>query len=265
MTCEETKELMAAYWAESLDDAGERALEAHLAGCEACRTEIERLGALWQDLAQLPAVEPGEAVRLRFYESLDAYRQGLESAPQDSWTARVAALWPRRPLAQMAIAASLLVAGVLGGYALRPSQPVQEITALKEEVAHMRQMVALSLLQQQSASERLRGVSWAYRSEPSDTEVLRALISTIEHDENVNVRLAAVDALRAFGQTPLARQAAVDALPRQNAPLVQVALIDLLVDMRDRDAVGDLNRLASTGEVNESVKERARWAMGELQ
>ena len=33
----------------------------------------------------------------------------------------------------------------------------------------MRQLVALSLMQQQSASDRLRGVSWAYQVEPSDT------------------------------------------------------------------------------------------------
>ena len=59
----------------------------------------------------------------------------------------------------------------------------------------MRQLVALSLMQQQSASERLRGVSWAYQRGTIRREVLAALVSAVNHDTNVNVRLAAVDAL----------------------------------------------------------------------
>ena len=65
----------------------------------------------------------------------------------------------------------------------------------------MRQMVALSLMQEQSASERLRGVSWAMPRAVDDTEVLSALLTTVNQDPNVNVRLAAVDALRIRGQS----------------------------------------------------------------
>ena len=129
----------------------------------------------------------------------------------------------------------------------------------------MRQMVALSLLQQQSASERLRGVSWAYRSEPTDGKVLDALVTAVNHDTNVNVRLAAVDALRTFAGSPVARQAMVESLSRQEAPLVQVALIDWLVDVNDRNAAGGLRELASGASVNDGVKQRAQWALERLQ
>jgi hypothetical protein len=262
MNCDETKTLMAGYWSGSLEEAEELAFDAHIAGCEPCRAEAGRLGSLWKDLARLPAEEPGEALRNRFYEALGAYRQGLESG--GGWEQRVAWPWPRRPLWQMAAGLALLAGGLAAGYAIHPNQPDPEIAAVRKEVTQMRQMVALSLLQQQSASERLRGVSWAYRAESSDTEVMQALVSAIQHDESVNVRLAAVDALRAFAESPAARRAAVESLPRQNAPLVQVALIDLLVDLQDRDAVANLNTLASSGDVNDMVKERALWALGEL-
>ena len=56
----------------------------------------------------------------------------------------------------------------------------------------MRQLVTLSLLQQQSAGDRLQGVNWSYRVEQPDTAVLAALLTTVNHDPNVNVRLAAV-------------------------------------------------------------------------
>jgi hypothetical protein len=262
MTCEESKGRMAAYWSESLDEAEELALEAHLVSCGTCRRETEHLGTLWQDLGRLPAPEPSEALRPRFYESLAAFQHGMESG--SGWTSRWARFWPSRPLAQMAAAAALLAVGWGTGYALRSGQPEEDIASLKQEVASMRQMVALSLLQQQSASERLRGVSWAYRAEPTDTEVMEALIFTLQHDQMVNVRLAAARALGAFAGNPRARRAVVESLARETAPLVQVELINLLVDLKDRDAVADLRNLAAA-DVNEIVKERAQWALGELQ
>ncbi len=70
----------------------------------------------------------------------------------------------------------------------------------------MRQLVALSLLQQQNASDRLRGVNYAYRVEQSDPQVLSALLTTLDHDSNVNVRLAAVDAVRNFTDSPVGRK-----------------------------------------------------------
>jgi hypothetical protein len=78
-------------------------------------------------------------------------------------------------------------------------------------------------------------VTWAYRAEPSDREVLGALVTAVNHDTNVNVRLAAVDALRRFAASPETRRAVVEALPSQTTPLVQVALIDLLVDFKDTE------------------------------
>jgi HEAT repeat protein len=129
----------------------------------------------------------------------------------------------------------------------------------------MRQLVALSLLQQQSASERLRGVSWAYQVESSDTEVLSALVSAVNQDPNVNVRLAAVDALHPFASSPTTRNAVMQALPKQSAPIVQVALIDLLVDLKEREALKELERMASDTSLDAGVRQRAQWALEKLQ
>ena len=129
----------------------------------------------------------------------------------------------------------------------------------------MRQMVALSLMQQQSASERLRGVSWAYRVESSDTEVLAALLTTVNQDPNVNVRLAAVDALHAFGSSAVMRSAIVQAIPKQTTPLVQMVLIDLLADLKEKEAVPELRTLANNPAVDAGVRQRAGLALEKLQ
>lgn len=257
MTCEEIEPLFAEYWGGTLSPELRAAVELHLDDCEKCLGESRRLEALWKDLALLPPDEPGAAVRERFYETLTAYRDG-------------AAERIRPPSRQMywriAAGIALLIAGGIAGYGWRWKQAsAAEITQLRGEVSNMRQLVTLSLMQQQSASERLRGVSWAYRAEPSDREVLDALVSAVNHDSNVNVRLAAVDALRTFSASPATRDAVMQALPGQADPIVQVALIDLMVDLKERTAAPELQRVASDDSINSGVRQRAEWALEKLQ
>jgi len=140
-----------------------------------------------------------------------------------------------------------------------------EVSHLRGEVDNMRQLVALSLMQQQSASDRLRGVNYAYRVEPSDPEVLAALLTTVNHDPNVNVRLAAVDALKNFTDNPVGRKGLVQALPKQDSPLVQIAILDQIVELRDRSADSTIQFLLSKQNVNPDVRQRAQWALKQLQ
>ena len=264
MNCDVARHNLPEYLSESLSEAQELAFASHLATCDACRAETERLGSLWRGLALLPGTfpEPAANVRDRFYESLAAYRHGMESAPRHGLKEKLAALWPRQPAWQMAISFALLAIGVGVGYELRPAG--SEVAQLRGEVSGMRQMVALSLMQKQSAGERLRGVSWAYRAESSDTEVLSALLSAVNNDPSVNVRLAAVESLHAFGASPVARTAIVQSIPKQTTPLVQIALIDLLVDLKVSEGSTELKRLSTDETVDASVRERAKWALGKL-
>jgi anti-sigma factor RsiW len=258
MTCEELEMRMAEYWSRTLSSEEESAVDAHLAKCEACRAEAHKLGSLWRDLARLPLPEPGPGVRERFYERLAAYRDGAAAAGAK----RTSLSW----IWQIAAGVVLLFAGVAAGYSVRSSQTANaEVAQLRGEVGNMRQLVALSLLQQQSASERLRGVSWAYRVEPSDKEVLSALLTAVNHDPNVNVRLAAVDALRPFAANQTTRDAVMQSLRKQTAPIVQVALIDLLVDLKETEAAPELQRVATDGATDIGVRQRAEWALEKLQ
>ena len=122
----------------------------------------------------------------------------------------------------------------------------------------MRQLVALSLLQQQSASDRLRGVNFAYHVEQSDPQVLSALLTTVNHDPSVNVRLAAVDALRNFNDSPVGRKGVVQALAKQDSPLVQIAILDQIVELHEKSAVPDIQFLLSGQSLNPDVRQRAQ-------
>jgi hypothetical protein len=136
---------------------------------------------------------------------------------------------------------------------------------MQSELTSMKQLVVLSMLQQQSATERLQGVTWSTREEQLDPQVLSALLHTLRYDGSVDVRLAALDALsRHARQQPQVHKGILDSLQQEQSPLVQVALIDLLLEWRDRDAAQRLQQLEQTPNLNPTVRQRVEWAKTKL-
>jgi HEAT repeat protein len=128
----------------------------------------------------------------------------------------------------------------------------------------MREMVAMSLLQQDSAIERLRGVNWSHQLERPSNQVLATLLDTLRHDPNVNVRLASIDALRAFATVDSVRTGLVEALGNKTSPMVQIALIDAMVEIRERRSLDTLRLIAADTQQNEAVRQRARRGLQQL-
>ena len=258
MNCEEARTHFIDYWKGALDDSAFE-FQAHLSTCEQCRSEAEQLRGLWGSLEQLPEESPSQRLRKRFYDALREQRQRESERHHRFW-------WSRHPVFQVAFGMAILLIGVaIGHFATGQTQKNSEVAQLRGEVENMRQMVTLSLLQQQSASDRLRGVNWSYRVEPSDPEVLGALLTTVNHDSNVNVRLAAVDALRKFSDSPVGRKGLVQALGKQDSPLVQIAILDQIVDLREKTAASSVKFLLSRPDLNADVKQRAEWALRQIQ
>jgi hypothetical protein len=135
---------------------------------------------------------------------------------------------------------------------------------LRGEVQNMRQMIALSLMDRQSANSRLEGVSWGARVDRPDVEISTALLTALNHDPNVNVRLSSVDALQKFTGDPAMRRALAESIPVQESPLVQIALIDSLVQLRDASVAQELRQIARDAQVDKNVRQRAQWGMQKL-
>ena len=270
MNCEKIREQIPECLAGRLDKAAREKLVEHLETCAACRTEVAELNAVWRALESLNPVAAGPAMKTRFMEVLEAYKAGAGQLSALTKTGpgpyRMLAGFPAAPVWQLALAASLLIGGIfLGRFEARPqpSAPAPEVAQLKGEVESLRQLVALSMLQQQSPSARLRGVSYSEAMTQPDRQVEQALLYAVNHDSNVNVRLSAVDALQKFAAPDVIR-AMVDAIPVQDSPLVQIALLDMLVQLNAKSAAPQLTRLSHNAQVDDVVRERAAWALQKL-
>jgi anti-sigma factor RsiW len=282
MNGEHIAELLPDYLQNAL--AREQALqvEQHCEHCANCAQDV----AMWKKLALLPPDQPSPDSRARFDAMLHAYpattdrsgrlpRRALfpTIAPTFVDSSERAARWSffawlRSPLGAVAWSAALLIFGVFIGTRLNkeatPAHP-DEIAAMHAELTNMRQLVALSMLQQQSASERLQGVSWSGLEAHLDPQIQSALLHTLRYDGSVDVRLAALDALSRHASQPQVRKSIGDALQEQQSPLVQVALIDQLAEWRDPDATQRLRNFQQTPNLNPAVRQRAEWAISKLQ
>jgi len=270
MTCEKFRESFPAYLAEQLDLKTRREVDAHLAVCQGCQNEFAQIASIWQQLGSIPDEEPTPQLNQRFGMMLSAYQNGLNlNRKTPAFISRIRNFFElglfKQPAFQLAIALICFVSGLFIGQQLNNGvQTNSEITALKAEVKEMRQMVTLSLLTQSSSSERLRGISLSTRLTDPPQPLLSALLNTLNSDPNVNVRLATVDALYLFSDNKPVRTALIQSLAHQTSPLVQIAVIDLLVAIREKSSLDALKKLLENDDLHQTVKQRVSWGVDQL-
>ncbi len=262
MTCDFAHQQLAAYLAHELPAAAHAALEAHVASCPACQAELLATQRVWHALGRLPVPEPSARLRPEFYAMLAAF----EAAPAPTHSGAGLWQWLRafplpRPALRLAYSLSLLGLGMGAGYWLhtppRPTEADQpQVAALAAQVGQLRQVLLLTLLENSSATERLRAVSYTKELPTPTTRVVSALLSTLNQDANVNVRLATLEALAPLAHDPAVRLGLVHALPHQTSPLVQVALADLMAQLQERRSVPPLRALLQRADLDATVKNK---------
>ena len=271
MNGHELKEKFAEYLTGEADEKTRLEIQTHLAGCEECRLELEGLSALWAKLGVLPKEQPGPGLRTRFYAMLEAYKEGMAGETAGRSIGERLAAWlekalPKKPVHQFVLSLAMLAVGLAGGWLITAQRGAAnpEIAQLRREVRDMNRMMAVSLLEQPSPSDRLKGVNWSARLGEPDAKTIQALLRTLDADSSVNVRLAAVDALYLFYNQPEVKEGLIRSLSGQTSPLVQIALIDLLVEIRERRAAEALKRLIGDEKLNPDVKKRAEIGLAQL-
>jgi len=270
MKCEELKGKLADFMSGELDSRDKEACDLHLVSCESCADEVRRLSETWTRLGVLPLEQPSPALRQRFYGMLEAHQRGIVRERGGRPFGRLAGslaggLWPRQPVLQFGLALALLVVGLGAGLLIRGGKGGgPEAAQLQKNTLGRDQALAVSLLQQGTASERLQGISLVRAAGQNVEPMLETLLDTLDTDPNVNVRLAAAEALYLFGDDPQVKDRVILSLERQESPLVQSALIDLLVSLREQRAVRALRQLLQDQKLNPYVKKKAAAGIQQL-
>ena len=243
-------ELVAKYNEGLADPAEILALEKLIEEGEVGLTQLHELRAFDEKILRVDEGAPSLRLDDQFYAMLgDGKRKTAGSTFQwPTWSF----LMPR-----LAIGSVLLFMGFAGGYWLqRPAGG--DVSALTHEVGELKEMVMLSLLEKESASDRLRAVSLTSEMNQVSDNVSKALFMTLNSDPNVNVRLAALEALIPFVSQGGVREGLIRSIALQDSPLVQLNLAELMAAIQERKSVSELQKIVDNDTTPTEVKDKIK-------
>ena len=295
MECGFDKTLLTLWLNDQLTEDERAEVDAHLAGCDMCRQELTTSQHLWALMETIPAPEPPAGTLIRFNAMLDAYKtsgvsasssagantaSGLGTNAASGSTAnassgpgimsRLKQLFTIQPGFAMAYSLLLVVVGIVLGHWLNAPAPVapssdkKQLEQLSAQVSDMREMMMKSLLQNPSASERIRGVSYTSEITTVNPGVIDALLTTLNNDQNVNVRLMTLEALTHYASNPAVRAGLVESIQQQESPLVQAALADVMLKLQEKNAIRPFKKLLQQKNLNSLVRTKIETAIARL-
>ena len=128
---------------------------------------------------------------------------------------------------------------------------------LIKENDQQKQLLFASLGNMESPSTRIAAAMKAYRMQEADKDIVDALFTTMNEDPSTNVRLAALEALSRFHRENYVKKKLIASLRKQKDPMVQIELIHVLTEMKQKSILDDLQKMVQDVNTNEAVKERA--------
>ena len=271
--CFTVADLLVDYADQLLLPAQAERVAAHLGQCPACREQVTQLRELSAQLELVEPVAPSPSLRPHFLRLVEQEKAALAAAaPPPAPEARVRPMWTSeatRWALRVAAGVALLLTGLALGQWWRPAAApaVATTTSAPPRAATERLASELSgsAAQRLSASERIQLVSraGAAAAAPGDP-VVQVLINTLNFDPSPNVRLAAANALYRLRADARVGEAFTQSLTIQTDPNVQILLIELLVNMRERRAAEPLEQLAQKPDALPAVRQQAEYGLSTL-
>jgi hypothetical protein len=197
---------------------------------------------LWNDLSHLPHAEPSPRLRRRFYDELDKASRLTRVDRWRNWLGL-------NGVPGLLTAMGCLVVGLAMGRLLSNSTAADrtELAELQQQVAILNRNLILDRLDSDSASKRLLGVIDAVGVAEHDAEVARSLLARAVEDRVPSVRSAAIDAIGPQLSTPAVGDELMALLEKTQSPLVQLALVDLVLRHGNAQQLERLLHLSELG------------------
>ena len=251
---------------EKLDPLSLEALTLELESMGYDLNNLEELRELLKTMEDIKIPEPSNKMNDRFYkmleEEMNVSEQKAIGQNIQKWFNSIFTHMASSKLSYGLI--MLLIGWVLGTWITPSPKMDNQMSQMNEEIKQMKELVMINLLDQPMASERLQAMNMITTSTNYDDQIVKSLLHTLNHDSDVNVRMAAVDALLVFANQSPVREGLKTAVRNQESPLVQLTLVDGFIAIHDESAVPILENLIANNKVHKAVKDRSREGINKL-
>ena len=256
MEKERLEGLIIDYIDDRLNAVDKHVVEQELIRNEDARKLYEELKEVMTAMDQSLPLEPSQALKANFERNL---QRELSNSPRGKTVIFTPSFY--RVAAAVAL---VVISGSVGFWISKNNEQQRKLAAIEKEMEATRKQLAetkelmLGMLDNtQSASQRIKGVNVAMEMQKADSEIVTALFNTLYTDPNTNVRLAALDALSKFHDDPTVKTGLIQSLSKQTDPMVQIRLIQLMVQMKEKEVVRDLQKLVDDAATMKAVKDEA--------
>jgi len=269
MNCEEVQSMWIDYLDHELSEIYRYSFDNHIKSCDKCSKELKQLQFLADQMADYKLIVPNEKLRKKFDAMLQAELnlQATENILQKDTETKIFSFIRTSPIWKIAAACIILLAGILIGVFIkdRPTNASgEQLSEMKKDLKDLKETLMFSLLKDESASQRIKAVSYAEELTNPDQKIIHALLNTLNQDKNVNVRLAALYSVNKFSDNRDVRESLVQSLSNQTEPLIQIVLINMLMQKNESSAVQPIREIISKSNALPEVKEIGKKALKEL-
>ncbi|MCH6258989.1 HEAT repeat domain-containing protein [Puniceicoccaceae bacterium K14] len=213
-----------------------------------------KISSLWKKLGEMPKENQSNPVSVsKFQVHLDAYKRGWEAGQRENTSPKkqpsILSFFSRSSSYGLAacIAVFLFLSGMMVTRTLKSDQ------VLHQELAATREMLSLALINQSSAPQRVVGLTNASQIESPSEELKKAVLWALDNDTNLNVRLAAIEAL-GYLSPKEAAELLIQRVGEQDSPLLQMEMIRVTQLYASPDQLQSLNKTLQERTLKPSIK-----------
>jgi hypothetical protein len=257
MKCEEVESIIIDYLDNTLEEGLRNEIDKHLATCERCLDEFKDCQQVIQLISKDEMVKPDDSMRINFYHMLHSEIKKNENKNNEV-IQKSSFAWYNHSIYRIAAGFALLICGLLLGMIIHSgminSYNKHELAQLHSEVAALKQTAMFTMLKDESSSDRIQAVNYVNDLESPDEQVIEVLVKTLNNDKNVNVRMAAAYALARFADERSVCDSLVKSLSVQDDPILQVTLINILLERREKSALKPIQNIISDKNTLKEVK-----------
>lgn len=220
---------------------------------------LEEWSVIKKHLVQ-PELEPSKKMDDTFYAFLETEVDNSTDNNVKQLTSRSSNNYSRFVMPLLAASLVLLFGFLIGRQTNSDTTKsieivnTESVNDIKQETNDLRTQLVMSLANESSASKRLRALSEASKLDTATEQVILALFKMLNEDTNVNVRLAAVASLSKYVDNPKVREGLVMSITKQDSPLVQIALAELMVTLKEQTSINSMETLLQKPDINSAVK-----------
>lgn len=249
MNCEEVKINLPEYIDGKLNEKTSGVVRSHLENCNACKLLYSELNSFLSFTGSFPDLKPPSGMKEEFMYLLETempQKQKKRIVMVPAWL-KVAAI----------IVVALLTYS--SGYYLGSEKGREQQQILEVALNQTKQQVMLASLQDFTGPQKIEAVYTISQSGQSGDALIDVLVATMNSDKNVNVRLAAINALTGMmDKNQRVKNELIRSLSLQENSLLQISLIQVLTELGVKEAKPQIESIARSENTDENVRAFAK-------